>query len=143
VLELRRFVRFSIVGTFGFLVDSLVLLALLAWSPLGLYSARVLSFLAAATATWLANRRWTFVPPRQAPSLGEWQRYVLVVIAGALVNYGTYAWLVTVSTTVQSVPILGVAAGSVAGMLINYLLLRRLVYRTASDAGRSGSGAMR
>ena len=65
-----QFLRFGLVGAVGFLVDVGVLYAMHGLG-LDLYTARVVSFLAAATFTWLGNRFFTFgTPPRRAARLG-------------------------------------------------------------------------
>src|SRR6476469_6404288 len=51
--------RFGIVGVAGFVVDAAVLTAAIALG-LGPWLGRVLSYLAAATATFALNRAWTF-----------------------------------------------------------------------------------
>ena len=123
-----RLLRFGIGGVLGFIVDSGVLYALLALG-LGPYVARVPSFLCAASATWLVNRYWTFADRRNAGRGAEWGLYVTVMIAGGVLNYAVYATLLTHSEVVRDWPILGVAAGSVAGMLLNFLGSWFLVFR--------------
>jgi len=128
-----RLVRFGIGGLIGFLVDSGLLHALMALGP-GPYLARVPSFLGAATATWLVNRYWTFADRRSAARAGEWTRYVAAMIAGGLLNYGVYALLLAHSASVRAWPVLGVAAGSVAGMGLNFLSSWFLVFRDGNPA---------
>ena len=127
----RRFVRFAAVGCAGFIVDVGVLYALEPW--LGWYAGRVLSFLAAATATWEMNRRWTF--PDLAAASGRWRQYlgyVASMLGGAAINYAVYA------ITLQHVegrlaPALGVALGSIAGLVANYLSARFVIFRRGRD----------
>jgi len=57
---LAQLLRFAIVGTAGFGVDTIVLYFGLWVLGLGPYSARLISFLVAATATWFCNRVFTF-----------------------------------------------------------------------------------
>jgi len=49
--------------------------------------------------------------------------------AGGLVNYLVYATLVTFSATAHTHPVLGVAAGSLAGMVFNFTISKLLVFR--------------
>jgi len=58
--ELTRFLRFALVGTIGFVVDASVLRLVVAIFAINLYAGRLVSFLAAATVTWLLNRTFTF-----------------------------------------------------------------------------------
>lgn len=125
----REFLSFAVVGTIGFVVD-LGVLYLLA-SSLGWYGARVLSFLAAATVTWVLNRHFTFGHRRSEASLTrEYARYLLTMLGGALVNYAAYAltlhWLGG-----PLAPALGVALGSCAGLAVNFLTARFLVFGSA------------
>lgn len=125
----EQFLRFGVVGTVGFLVDSTVLLSMMALG-LGPYGGRVVSYLAAASTTFALNRAWTFRGAgREQPVTAQWGRFVLLNLVGFAVNYGTYAALVATSPLVAEYPVLGVAAGSVAGMFINFGLSRRFVFR--------------
>ena len=126
---LRQFLRFSLVGGVGFLVDVGVLYAALS-AGLGLYAGRGVSFLAAATFTWAANRRFTFAS-RVARSGSEWSRYIGAMAVGGAINYLVYAVLVSVSGTVAAHPWFAVAAGTASGMLVNFVLARRILYRPA------------
>lgn len=97
----------------------------LAWNP---YVARVPSFLLAATSTWLINRHWTFADRRGRARLPEWGRYLLTMLGGGAVNYATYAVLLAGTDTVAAWPVIGVAAGSLAGMTVNYLGADRWIF---------------
>ena len=125
-----QFLRFGVVGTAGFLIDAAVLTAMLALG-IGPYAGRVVSYLAAATGTFALNRAWTFQTAARAPVARQWGAFVLLNLAGFAVNYGTYAALVATSATVAAHPVLGVAAGSIAGMFINFAVSRRFVFRPA------------
>jgi putative flippase GtrA len=48
-----------------------------------------------------------------------------------LLNYSVYALLVAVSRTVFAHPVLGVAAGSLAGLTLNFLVSRHFVFTRA------------
>ncbi|MBR0669807.1 GtrA family protein [Neoroseomonas soli] len=122
-----EFLRFGIVGTIGFLVDTAVLYGALALGG-GLYLGRAVSYLSAATANWGLNRIWTFRGRGGGPVHRQWALFVLVNLVGFALNYGAYALLVTFVPMVAAHPILGVAAGSVAGMFTNFALSRRLVF---------------
>mgnify|MGYP001813352488 CR=1 FL=1 len=126
----RQFFRFSVIGAFGFLVDVSVLY-LLKGLGLDLYTARLVSFLCAATFTWLGNRLFTFRESGLArrASGSEWLFYVAAMTLGGLVNYGVYAALITFVATFGHHPWLAVAAGTGAGLSINFLLARRILYR--------------
>lgn len=125
----RQFISFAVVGTIGLLVD-LAVLYLLA-PQLGWYGARVVSFVCAATVTWALNRRFTFATRRSGASLlREYAHYLLMMLAGALVNYAVYA-LTLHQVEGRLAPALGVALGSCAGLLVNFLSARQWVFRVA------------
>ncbi len=125
-----QFLRFGVVGTAGFLVDAGVLTAMLALGA-GPYGGRVVSYLAAASATFALNRAWTFRAAARAPVARQWGVFVALNLLGFAANYGTYAALLSASPLVAAQPVLGVAAGSVAGMFINFALSRRFVFKPA------------
>jgi putative flippase GtrA len=83
---------------------------------------------AAATTTWALNRLWTFRGRGEGPALRQWALFLAVNLIGFASNYGTYAVLVAAVPQVAENPILGVAAGSLAGMAGNFLLSRRYVF---------------
>jgi len=119
---LLEFLRVGVVGTIGFVVDTAVLYAGLALG-LGLYGGRAVSYLAAATTTWALNRVWTFRGRGNGPVHQQWALFLLVNLLGFAMNYGTYAALIGAH------PVLSVAAGSLAGMFINFGLSRHFVFK--------------
>ena len=140
--HLRRLAIFSLVGVVGFIVDAGVLQLLvlgLAWDR---YTGRLISFLFAATATWLLNRRYTFRGPRKH-SLGvEWARYILAMSGGFACNFAAYSALVYFFNVDRQWLILAVAAGSVAGLGVNYTASHYWVYRHhRRPSASTGEGA--
>lgn len=134
-----QMLRFGTVGGVGFLVDAGLLHVMLQLG-LGYYGGRVVSFLAAATTTWILNRSFTFrresrpngtsSAAHSAPShpAGEWLAYLGLMVIGGVVNYGIYALAVEVSEPVRRHPELGVALGSIAGMAINFWSAKTMVF---------------
>ncbi|WP_211471083.1 GtrA family protein [Collimonas humicola] len=124
----REFLIFGIVGTAGFLVDAGVLYLLKGW--LGLYWARVPSFICAATATWLLNRRFTFRNRVSGMSMAqEYARYFGLMLGGGVVNYLVYAIALSLLPAGAYRPLASVALGSIAGMFVNYCSARYFVFR--------------
>lgn len=123
-----QFLRFGIVGTAGFLVDTAVLYAAI-WAGAGPYGGRVLSYLVAASITFTLNRIWTFRGAPGAPWGRQWVLFLAVNLIGFVLNWGTYAVLVASLPLVAAHPVLGVAAGSVAGLGGNFLASRAFVFR--------------
>jgi putative flippase GtrA len=124
---LTQFLRFGVVGTLGFLVDTAVVYSLR--YRLGLLGAGLVAFVVAATANWVMNRLWTFRGQGSLPAHREWARYMATNAVGFVLNRGTYALLVTFVAIAAEQPVLAVAAGSIAGMGVNFVLSRRLVFR--------------
>lgn len=125
-----QFLRFGFVGIVGFAVDATALYLLIFWGGFGLYSARLLSYLAAATTTWALNRRFTFPGSSAKRASIQWARFVAVNAAGGVVNYGVYSVLVASSPPFAEHPVFAVAAGSLSGLAFNFTASRRLVFRT-------------
>jgi len=124
---LAQFLRFGVVGVFGFGVDTAVVYATRVW--LGLYGAGVLSFVAAASANWALNRAWTFRGLSRTPAHRQWALFLAANALGFVLNRGAYAALIATSPVCAANPVLAVAAGAVAGLFSNFVLSRRLVFR--------------
>jgi len=129
-----QFLRFGIVGAVGYFIDVAVLYLML-YLGLDLYSARVISFISAATSTWIGNRLFTFTtsgsPGRKLSR--EWAAYIAAMALGGLANYGAYAMLITFLVVLRDHPWLAVAGGTSAGLLINFVLARRILYKSAEN----------
>jgi len=123
-----QFLRFALVGVAGFIVDAGTLYVAMTFLETGHYLGRVISYLTAATATWALNRRYTFADRRDSQLLREWLKFLAANAVGGVVNYATYAALVGNSDMVATWPVLGVGAGSIAGLAVNFTLSRRLVF---------------
>jgi putative flippase GtrA len=131
-----RTLVFAFAGTVGFLVDAGVLQLLVSVFGAPVYGARVVSFLTAVTATWLINRRFTFREQEPGPPrLSEWLRYLGSSLVGGATNYGAFALAIAGSPYIRAHLIIGVAIGSLAGMVVNYLLYSKFVFKRAKPAG--------
>lgn len=127
----REFLRFVMVGAAGFFVDAGALMVATTALGLGLYSGRVFSYLCAATFTWILNRRFTFAKTDEVAVI-QWLRFLGANALGGAVNYGVYAVLVTFSAVAAATPVLGVAAGSAAGLIFNFMVSKYWVFRRTS-----------
>lgn len=125
---LRVYLRFGVVGVGGFLVDAAVLYVMSGY--IGLFYGRAVSFLSAVFVTWILNRRWTFCNHRSGmENKREFSLYLLLMLFGGAVNYGVYVWLVIAYPLVFQHPILGVAVGSLAGMIVNFSTSHFILFR--------------
>ena len=125
----RQLVLFSVGGVIGFIVDAGILqllVGLFAWDR---FSGRLISFLCAATATWIFNRHYTFRGSRPHSLWGEWLRYILAMSGGFACNFTAYTALVLWFDIDRQWLILAVGAGSIAGLWVNFIASRYWVYR--------------
>ncbi|NDL65717.1 GtrA family protein [Acerihabitans arboris] len=130
--KFKELFLFGLIGVVGFLVDSGVLYLLK--DALGLYVGRGVSFVCAVLATWILNKLITFRKSRSGHSaLAEALRYGVCMLSGGAVNYLTYWALVTYYALAQHYPILGVAAGSLTGMIFNYSTARLFVFNQETN----------
>ena len=125
----RQFLRFAAAGVIGFVVDAAVLYAML-WLGLGYYLGRVVSFLAAAFTTWQVNRRHAFAAEADGRWFHEWLRYLLAMSGGGVLNYLVYGAVVALAIHGPWLPVLAVAAGSIAGLAANFLTAKFWVFRS-------------
>lgn len=128
-LPMRQFALFFAAGFVGFLIDAGVVQLLVSVFAANPYLSRLLSFLAAASGTWLLNRRFTFKGVRHYGRFGEWSRYIFAMSGGFLVNFTIYSILVYHYALFQHWPALGVAIGSMGGFVINFSASRFWIYR--------------
>jgi putative flippase GtrA len=120
--------RFAVVGTVGFAVDAGVLqllVGLAGWSP---FAARVVSFPAALTATFVLNRAWTFRALRMSP-IRAYGAYGVIQAIGAGLNLLVFSICLLAVPSLYQHPAVALAIGSVVAMIFNYYASRRLVFR--------------
>jgi len=138
----RQILLFAISGLIGFIVDAGIVQFLVREIGMDPYGARVLSFLAAATTTWGFNRRYTFAGHGGGSRRRELARYLVAMAFGFALNYGAYAFCVATWPLVRSWPAIGVAVGSVAGAVVNFLSSKYWIFRRpASPAEHPGEAA--
>lgn len=136
-----QMLTFGLVGVAGFLVDTATLYAMM-YVGVGIRAGRIVSYLTAVTTTWALNRRYTFRRPSGHSWLAEWTRYSTSQIGGAAVNLGLYYLLIR-SAFVAGHPVIGVAAGSLAGMLVNFELAKLFVFREGRANARNRAATRR
>ena len=121
--RLVRFIRFGLVGSFGFVIDLGVVFALIQALQLDPVLARIPAWIAAVSITYLFNLLFTFRSTR-LKLVGKRQRlrryglYVLSQLAGGVVNVLIYALVVSLFGVAWSV---GLVIGTLVGMILNYL----------------------
>ena len=125
---IRQIFLFAVAGVIGLVVDVAVLYALV--GVMGPFYGRAMSFFAAVLATWGVNRSLAFRGYHSGLSRkSEFAAYFTLMLAGGAVNYAVYSGLVVGVDLVRRYLFLGVAAGSLAGMAVNFLTSRYLLFR--------------
>jgi putative flippase GtrA len=125
--------RFAMVGGLGFVVDGSVLetMIFVGMNPI---AGRVVSFPVAVLATWLANRTFTFPDKIEQSRVREASTYVAVQLVGGAANFAVYSALVHSVQVFADWPILALAFGAAAGLIINYLGSKHIVFRRGAAA---------
>jgi putative flippase GtrA len=132
-IESSQFLRFAFIGGTGFFVNEAILFVILKTLHVNAYVAGVLAFLVTVTYTWMGNRLLTFraqaAQGAQAVAI-EWAKFVGANLVGFVVNYAVYSALVTFAHAPLNSPYLALACGTAAGLIFNFALSKRLVFRT-------------
>jgi putative flippase GtrA len=125
----RDLLAFAAVGVAGFAVDASVMTLLverLMWHPV---QGRAVSFPLAVTTTWLLNRGLAFRGMGPRSRSAEYAGYVVIQIVGALVNVGVFLACISLMPSLVRAPVVPLAAGAAVALLLNFALLRGIVYR--------------
>jgi len=134
-LTQSRFLRFSVVGGFGFVVDVSVFFLLHDLAQMSPYAARPISILTAMVCTWFGNRTLTF-SEHAAKGIGaifiEWLKFAATNSIGALFNYGTFAAIIAFAPHPFDNRYLALVAGTAVGLVFNFTMSKRLVFRAAT-----------
>ena len=123
---IKQIFLFGIVGTIGFVVDTIVLYCLKDF--IGLIWGRGISFCSAVIATWLLNRNLTFKKSQTKSHIREFTYYFSAMILGGCVNLLAY-YIAVNYKLVATNPIIGVAIGSIAGMVVNFISSKWFIFK--------------
>jgi len=127
-----KFVRFGAVGGAGFFVNEAALAFARALLRLGDHAAWLFGFAVAVTFTWWGNRTFTFHEHKSrghAGIAGEWARFVATNSFGAVANFAVYALLIAFAPWPLDVPYVALFFGVLVGLIFNFTLSKRLVFR--------------
>lgn len=126
----QRIVKFAAVGAAGFIVDLAVFSSLFYWLQAPLITARIFAFIAAATATYIGNRLITF-EDKSTGKLRQYIKYFAVASFSAIPNLLVFRGLTIMLGEGELAIGLAFILGILAGMMFNYILSRRFVFRVA------------
>lgn len=85
-LELKRFIKFAVVGSIGFIVDFGTLTVLVELVGLFELVANAFSFTAAVCSNFLFNRYWTYPDSRSKDIWRQLSQFALVNVIGLAIN---------------------------------------------------------
>lgn len=136
--SLRRFLRFCLVGCFGFAIDGGLLYLLVSYG-MDPYFVRAFTFPVAVSATWYLNRHWAFAIRSSTPGKGrDYRRYLMVQTVGAVGNYLVYALVLVFLSHTAPNALAALAVGSLAGLALNYTGARWWVFGYALTPDQAG-----
>ncbi|KAB0477594.1 GtrA family protein [Vibrio chagasii] len=127
----HKMVRFAVVGAGGFVVDCAVLAFLHYIVGLPLMTARIGSFIAAATTTWFGNRVLTFGfkgQGRWSDKLIQWQKFMFSASISAVPNLLCFKLMVELLPVFTGAVFIAMAVGILVGMVTNYLFSQYWVF---------------
>jgi putative flippase GtrA len=130
------FIRFGLVGAAGFIVDYSVLHVTMQFEGWSAWQARFVSFPVAVAATWMLNRSFTF---KHHASHRPWRQamvYVGVQLCGGAVNIAVYDLALMLRPSLNSMVVIPLAFGAVAGICVNFLGSKHIAFRPAA-AGKA------
>lgn len=125
--EVFKFIRFACVGAIGFATDATIIYFLIK-AGMHPYPARVMSFAAALTVTWFANRHWTFKASGQASAHKRFAAYLGVQLTGGTVNFIIYATVLHFIGVSAEKAVLALFIGALFGVFVNFAGARFLVF---------------
>lgn len=134
----KQILLFAISGVLGFVVDAGIVQILVREFACNPYGARVVSFLAAATTTWAFNRHYTFSGRGNGSKRRQLLRYLIAMAFGFALNYGAYAVCLALWPLVHAWPVIGVAVGSSAGAVVNFLSSKYWIFRAPGNSAATG-----
>jgi putative flippase GtrA len=127
-----QLVRFGAVGGAGFFVNEAALAVARNLLHLGDHAGWLFGFAVAVTFTWWGNRTITFHEKKSVGYAGmaaEWARFVATNSLGAVANFAVYAVLIGYAPQPLSVPYIALFFGVLVGLVFNFSLSKRLVFR--------------
>jgi putative flippase GtrA len=134
-LRQSRFLRFALVGTAGFVVNTVAFWVVHHLMGLNNYWSWYPAFFVAVTFTWWGNRTLTFHENAARFSLfREWGKFVAASGFGAVANLALFTGLIRFAPPPVNNWFLALAAGTLLGLAFNFTLSKRFVFRGSSHS---------
>jgi putative flippase GtrA len=130
----QQFVKFSMVGGVGFVVDAGTYYVMTHYLGGGLVSSRFISSLVfGMTTTFALNSLLTFRGHGSGSIVSRYIKFATANIIGNLLNVGTHAVLVENLALFHLIPLLGVVAGTFVGLIFNFTGSKYFVFKSANS----------
>ena len=123
----RQVVYFVIVGSLGFLTDTIFLYMLIKALELNLIISRICSFLVASVITWFLHRHYTFSRVCTRP-LTQFLGFLVGSSSSTILNLTIYILLVSLFNEPMNNPILATAVGSLVAAFYSFCTMKRFVF---------------
>jgi putative flippase GtrA len=127
-LKSNKFIRFSIIGGIGFLIDLFIFFLAIQIFDSSVYLSRLFSALCAASFTWYGNRLITFSMPKREALWKEWINYIYVMIPGNIMNYLVFFLIVFNIGDNIIILFIAISLGVISGLIINFNLSKIFVF---------------
>jgi putative flippase GtrA len=126
-----RFLRFLVVGGFGFVVAEAALWLARRSLGAGDSLAWLISFLCAASFTWWGNRNLTFADRRArgpAAMLAEYGKFLAANALGGAINFLLFSAVLRFVPPPANNPAIALACGVLAGLVFNFTMSKLVVF---------------
>lgn len=125
---MKQFIKFSVVGSIGFIIDASILLLLINILDVNIVFSRLISFLVAVFITWILNRNFTFFKKEESKKKKEYSLYLIIQTVGAMLNYFIFIFLIQYNNFFEDYLIISLAISSIITMFFNFYILNKKLY---------------
>jgi putative flippase GtrA len=129
----RQLLHFSIAGSLGFLIDASITQSLVRFVGSDPFLARAVAVCLAILFTFGYNRAITFAGQGSERRWQQFARYLAGNSVGLIANYAVFVACLAVWPWLRTWPALAVAAGALAGMGVNFVAARDLVFKRSTE----------
>ena len=128
-LKFSKFIRFSIIGAFGLIVDIFIFYLVLALFDLSIYTSKLFSTFVAISFTWYGNRIITFSLQKSNEIYRELLNYIYAMIPGNVVNYLVFCLIVYSIGNDMKALLFAIFLGVLSGLIVNFNLANLFVFK--------------
>ncbi|MDC1066021.1 GtrA family protein [Candidatus Pseudothioglobus singularis] len=128
-MKFSKFIRFSIIGAFGLIVDIFIFYLVLALFDLSIYTSKLFSTFVAICFTWYGNRIITFSLQKSNKIYRELLNYIYAMIPGNVVNYLVFCLIVYSIGNDMKALLFAIFLGVLSGLIVNFNLANLFVFK--------------